>query len=116
MNEDQRQKLITNEFFKRFNQAPTEWVRAPGRVDLMGSHTDYNQGYVMTMAINRDTWLAARPRSDRNVVIYSLNLTGEGKFNLDHIVHDTTPPGPIMCVAWPKSSRQPVIRCLVLMA
>lgn len=92
MNEDQRQKLITNEFFKRFNQAPTEWVRAPGRVDLMGSHTDYNQGYVMTMAINRDTWLAARPRSDRNVVIYSLNLAGEGKFNLDHIVHDTTTP------------------------
>ena len=34
---------------------------APGRVDLMGSHTDYNMGYVMTMTIDRDTWLAARP-------------------------------------------------------
>ncbi|MCL4298756.1 MAG: galactokinase [Anaerolineae bacterium] len=92
MNQAERRDLITNEFFKRFNQTPTEWVRAPGRVDLMGSHTDYNQGYVMTMAINRDTWLAARPRSDRHVVVYSLNLAGESKFSLDHITHDTITP------------------------
>ncbi len=42
----------------------------------MGSHTDYNLGYVMTMTIDRDTWLAARPRPDRQVRLFSLN-TGE---------------------------------------
>jgi galactokinase len=92
MNQSQRVELITTEFVKRFQQRPTAWVRAPGRVDLMGSHTDYNQGYVMTMAINRDTWLAARPRADRKVVIYSLNLADGGEFGLDHLSHDITTP------------------------
>lgn len=92
MHQSERIELITAEFVKQFQQPPTAWVRAPGRVDLMGSHTDYNQGYVMTMAINRDTWLAARPRPDRKVVIYSLNLAGGGEFDLDHLSHDNTTP------------------------
>jgi galactokinase len=54
----------------------------------MGSHTDYNLGYVMTLTIDRDTWIAARPRSDRRVAIASLNVEGEGEFDLDHIEHD----------------------------
>lgn len=90
MDQVERQEFITREFVKRFHQPPTLEVRAPGRVDLMGSHTDYNQGYVMTMAINRDTWLVARPRSDRKGVIYSLNLAGGGEFDLENINHDTT--------------------------
>ena len=90
MNKIERKKIITTEFIKYFNQPPTIWSRAPGRVDLMGSHTDYNEGYVMTMAIDRDTWLAARPRSDRQVVVYSSNLTGGGPFPLDNITHDTS--------------------------
>lgn len=92
MKQADRVELITAEFTKRFDQIPTCWVRAPGRVDLMGSHTDYNQGYVMTMAINRDTWLAARPRSDRKVVIYSLNMEGGGEFDLDNISADQISP------------------------
>jgi len=35
------------------------WGRAPGRVDLMESHTDYNGGYVITVTLNRDIWLVA---------------------------------------------------------
>jgi galactokinase len=92
MNQAERVDLITTEFIKHFDREPTCWVRAPGRVDLMGSHTDYNQGYVMTMAINRDTWLAAWPRFDRKVVIYSLNLEGGGEFNLDRISADSVSP------------------------
>ena len=51
----------------------------------MGSHTDYNLGYVLTLPIDRDTWMAARPRADRAVRLYSLNLAAPGGFDLDAI-------------------------------
>jgi galactokinase len=92
MNQNERQQFIRQEFTKRFGQPPTLWTQAPGRVDLMGSHTDYNQGYVLTMAIDRNTWLAARPRTDRKVQVYSLNVEGGGEFSLDHISHDPAVP------------------------
>jgi galactokinase len=58
----------------------------------MGSHTDYNLGYVLTQAIDRDTWIAARPRRDGRVVIESLNLEGRGDFRLDEIQYDAEVP------------------------
>jgi galactokinase len=85
---DPRRPLIEREFRQRFGGMPTLWVRAPGRVDLMGSHTDYNLGYVMTMTLDRDTWLALRPRRDRCVGVQSLNLPGCAEFSLDAIGHD----------------------------
>ena len=87
-----RRSLIKTRFHERFGGEPTVWSRAPGRVDLMGSHTDYNLGYVLTQAIDRDTWIAARPRSDGRVAIESLNLEGRGEFPLDGIEYDTTVP------------------------
>jgi galactokinase len=56
------------------------WVRAPGRVELMGSHTDYNEGCVLTQSIDRDTWIAAAPRDDRRVRLRSLNVEGAHEF------------------------------------
>jgi len=88
MDKEQRKHLISNSFHNLFDAEPILWVRSPGRVDLMGSHTDYNQGYVLTEAINRDTWIAARPRKDQTVRICSLNMQGCGEFNLNHIDHD----------------------------
>jgi galactokinase len=58
----------------------------------MGSHTDYNMGYVMTMTVDRDTWIAASPRTDGQVRIRSLNIEGESKFSLDNIKHDQRVP------------------------
>jgi galactokinase len=49
-------------------------------------------GYVMTMTIDRDTWISARPRTDRQVNLFSLNLPGESHFSLDDIQHDTVAP------------------------
>ncbi|MBW1814458.1 MAG: galactokinase [Deltaproteobacteria bacterium] len=92
MNQTERQQYLTTEFFKRFGQSPTAFSRAPGRVDLMGSHTDYNHGYVMTMAIDRDTWIAARPRTDRQISIASLNMDGSSSFLLDDITYDNALP------------------------
>ena len=80
-----RKETIIETFQGAFGTEPICWSRAPGRVDLMGSHTDYNMGYVMTMTIDRDTWIAARPRADRLVRIRSMNIAGESIFSLDHI-------------------------------
>ena len=58
-------------FADRFGREPTVLVRAPGRVNIIGEHTDYNQGYVLPAAIDRYNKLAAAPRSDRVLNIYS---------------------------------------------
>ncbi len=79
-----RRAAVLTAFEKRYHARPTVWARAPGRVDLMGSHTDYNLGHVLTLPIGRDIWIAAMPRADRRVRLYSLNLDDEVRFGLDH--------------------------------
>lgn len=88
----ERRQRIRDAFVASYGTVPTVWVRAPGRVDLMGSHTDYNQGFVLTLPIRRDTWIAARPRSDRMVRVQSLNVEGESRFSLDAIERDEAHP------------------------
>lgn len=60
-------------------------VRAPGRVNLIGEHTDYNDGFVLPMAIDRFVWLALRPRADKIVRILSLDLQVESAFELNSL-------------------------------
>jgi galactokinase len=85
MEAEARKRLVAEKFEEIFGGQPQFWSRAPGRVDLMGSHTDYNQGYVMTMTIDRDTWIAARPRQDGRVSVQSLNAAGWGDFALGEL-------------------------------
>src|SRR5262249_22439778 len=66
-------------------------ARAPGRVNLIGEHTDYNEGYVLPMAINREVLFAVRPRLDREVRLYSLNFQAESSFSLDRLEPDPEP-------------------------
>jgi galactokinase len=87
-----RRERIADRFVERFGRQPIVWTQAPGRVDLMGSHTDYNLGFVLTQAIDRNTWIAARPRSDGKVIVQSLNLDGAGEFDLARIEYDTAVP------------------------
>ena len=58
-------------FSQRFGSEPSVIVRSPGRANLIGEHTDYNQGYVLPFAVDRYTKLAASPRSDRKLNVYS---------------------------------------------
>lgn len=88
---DRLDRMVTH-FRTLFGADPRHWVRAPGRVNLMGSHTDYNEGFVFPMAIDRDTVIAAGPRPDRQVVVHSLNLGQTVRFSLDAIARDPEQP------------------------
>src|SRR5437773_8230011 len=61
---------LTERFHEMFGSEPLIF-RAPGRVNLIGEHTDYNDGFVMPAAIGYFTWVAAAKRSDRTVEAYS---------------------------------------------
>jgi galactokinase len=69
-------------FCEKFGGEPELWARAPGRVDLMGSHTDYNLGFVLTLPISRDTWIAARATGGTSVRVHSMNFNADDRFDL----------------------------------
>jgi len=69
-----RKELIVSETVSRFGTgAGILFFRSPGRVDIMGSHTDYNLGLVLASTVTRDIIAGARPRSDGAVNLYSVN-------------------------------------------
>src|SRR5512134_4187049 len=69
-------------FTKCFGRAPRFLAAAPGRVNLIGEHTDYNEGFVLPMAIERYTLLAADRNADRNVNLNSMTTGETASFNL----------------------------------
>ena len=73
---------LRQRFQRRFGTKSTVF-RAPGRVNLIGEHTDYNEGYVMPAAIDASTWVAIAPRADRIIRIYSEQFNEEFAFHLD---------------------------------
>ena len=70
--------------FKALFGAAAKVFRAPGRVNLIGEHTDYNDGFVMPAAIGFSCWVAIVPRDDHNLVIHSENFADSVEVNLDH--------------------------------
>jgi galactokinase len=75
-------------------------VRAPGRVNLIGEHTDYNDGFVLPMAIDRAVWIALRPRPDRQVRLHSLDFDQSITFSLDALDEREGWVGYAQGVAW----------------
>jgi len=80
--------VIEESFRRTFGTSPEVVVRAPGRVNLIGEHTDYNDGFVLPAAIDRYIWLAGRPRADRNVRAHSIDFQDAVEFSLDSIQRD----------------------------
>lgn len=73
---DSRYEMVAREFASRFGGEPAGWVRAPGRAELLGTDTDDHLGYVITMAVHLDTWIAYRPSGTARSRVFSVN-TGE---------------------------------------
>ena len=84
--------MIEKTFEKMFNAPPEVVVRAPGRVNLIGEHTDYNSGFVLPAAIDRYIWFAGRPRGDRRVRVHSLDFGDQVEFSLDDNQQDAQHP------------------------
>lgn len=66
-----KDKEVIAFFQKQFGFQPTHIVRAPGRLELLGNHTDYNQGLVLALAVDRFVCMASSPRSDGKVELAS---------------------------------------------
>jgi galactokinase len=79
--ENRNQPLI-EAFARHFGGAPTHVAIGPGRVNLIGEHTDYNDGFVLPVALKRDVRLAMRPRGDGHVRLYSLEYDEHYEFDL----------------------------------
>ena len=75
-------QTLEQSFSTYFNAKPEFIVRAPGRVNLIGEHTDYNDGFVLPMAIDRAFWIALTPRADSQVRVRSLDLEVDSAFDL----------------------------------
>ncbi len=69
--------------FRELYTGEARLFRAPGRVNLIGEHTDYNDGFVLPMAIDLETVVAAAQRDDRRVRAHSFNLKETAAFDLD---------------------------------
>jgi galactokinase len=70
-------------FRSQFGKDPALVVSAPGRVNLIGEHTDYNDGFVLPAAINRRTAVAAGPRTDNKLDIAAANLNARLQVSMD---------------------------------
>ena len=78
-------ETVQQVFSDRFGAEPSHLVRAPGRVNLIGEHTDYNDGFVLPLAIDRATWIALRARNDTTVRLHSLEQKETSEFSLAHL-------------------------------
>lgn len=76
-------RALREQFQEQFGAAPSAIARAPGRVNLIGEHTDYNEGYVLPIAIEQSTWSLAAPRQDGLACVRSTNLHDTRQWPLD---------------------------------
>ena len=76
---------LASSFEENFGYKHTVETRAPGRVNLLGEHVDYNQGVVLPAAIDREVRLAAAPTKDGRVTLRALDLGKGVIFNLSEV-------------------------------
>lgn len=81
MNEQVRRK-VEEDFLKNFNGKPII-VRSPGRVNIIGEHTDYNNGFVLPAAIDKAIYVAVEPRQDGHIKLYSGEFDKSFETSLD---------------------------------
>ncbi|WP_162053171.1 galactokinase [Pontibacter pamirensis] len=77
-------KEITQKFRELYSQEPTVF-RSPGRVNLIGEHTDYNNGFVLPAAINKEIFFAIAPNATDIFRVHSFNLGESAEFILANV-------------------------------
>ena len=91
MRRDPKNEAITH-FKKLFGHAPPHVVRAPGRLELLGNHTDYNQGLVLALAVDRFVYMASTPRTDGIIEIASTAFPAREKFSTSNLAKNPDAP------------------------
>jgi galactokinase len=81
---------VEKKFKSRYNEQPLI-VRSPGRVNLIGEHTDYNMGFVLPAAIDKAIYFAVAPRTDTTCRIFSVDMNDEHSFDVNDL--RATPKG-----------------------
>jgi galactokinase len=79
---EKRREAMRERFRALYHGEPDEWVRAPGRAELLGTDTDDHLGYVLTMSIHLDTWIAFRASGTSRVNIHSMNLDKAAEYGI----------------------------------
>jgi len=87
MPHEERVRRISDAFHARYGRPPAALTEAPGRVNLIGEHVDYNDGLVLPFAIERSVICAWAPRDDDAVCAYSLDFDEHARFDLRGIGH-----------------------------
>ena len=78
---------VTRSFSTIFGYAPTHFIQAPGRVNLIGEHTDYNDGFVLPCAINYQMVVAAARREDNTIRVIAVDYQNDvDEFSLDNTI------------------------------
>jgi galactokinase len=93
-------------FRARFGGEATVIARAPGRVELLGNHTDYNGGLVMSAAVDRYTVVAGRPGEDARARVYA-----EPFDEIDVVTRFDAPPNPERRGRWTQYVRGVLLQC-----
>lgn len=78
-------KSIVDAYQQRFKSKPAIIVKAPGRINLIGEHTDYSEGFVLPVAIDRFVTIAFSPRTDRQIYVYSLDFNQYYQLNFEKL-------------------------------
>lgn len=81
---------LTQAFVSHFQRPHQAVFQAPGRVNLIGEHTDYNDGFVLPCAINFYTWVLAAPRDDQQIRVLALDYQQHDEFDLPTPFPNTT--------------------------
>ena len=76
---------VVRSFQEHYGSTCSIVVRAPGRVNLIGEHTDYNDGFVLPMAIDRSVWIALRPTAGPELRVHSLDFSETRSFSLNEV-------------------------------
>jgi len=102
---DQQLASLTQHFTDHFGHSPTHATVAPGRVNLIGEHTDYNDGFVLPMAINRACVAVGKQNDSQTAQVISTSQAQPAEFAVD----DTLSPGE---PKWSNYVRGAVAGCL----
>ena len=84
LNQEVYEELVSK-FEKMYGEKPQVVAYAPGRIEVLGNHTDYNEGYVFSAAIDKGTFFAVSPTADRSCELTAGDFMETAKFTLDTV-------------------------------